>query len=431
MITLPFVLLLWDYWPLQRMGAKSASVNGTDAGATRSFWFLLLEKSPLLLLSAGSAVITMIAQRGGDALRDAPAWVRVGNAAVSYMRYIGKAFWPVRLAIPYPHLGRLLPVWQIVVASAALLAITALVLRQRKRRYLLMGWLWFLGTLVPMIGLVQVSTQAMADRYAYISYIGLFVMVVWGAAELAHARGIPGPWLAVPVILILIAFGMVSRRQVGYWHDSETLWRHSLSVTRRNYAAHYGLGIALEEAGRADEAIAELNAVEDLNAFPPAGMIALGLYEQAHGRVREAIVQYQKALDHTSQADTRTRADALTRLGLAYSLVGEFSKAKLAYGYALREQPNSSAALLGSGLSAERDGDSAAAVQQIAQAVKLEPTAPNYLLLAQALRHAGRAAEAGQAEAQALRISQPPDAARKLAAQALAEAGLPAEYITK
>ncbi len=435
-ITLPFVLLLWDYWPLQRLGGESVAASGSNGAhgeRQRSLRFLLLEKAPLLLMSAASAVITVIAQRGGQALRDAPAWVRLGNAAVSYIRYIGKAFWPADLAIPYPHPGRLLPVWQIVAATTALLVVTAFIVREamqeRPRRYLVVGGFWFLGTLVPMIGLVQVSTQAMADRYAYLSFLGLFVAVVWGVAEAAEAWRIPAPWLAVPVFLILFALGMVSRHQVGYWHDSETLWRHSLSVTQRNYAAHYGLGIALEEAGRVDEAIAQLKAVEDLNAFPPAAMIALGAYEQANGRVNESVVQYQKALDNlgTGAAEARTRADALTRLGSAYLQVGDFARAKLAYGYALLEAPNSGTALLGSGLLAERDGDYASAVQQITHTVQVEPSDSNYLLLAQALRRAGRADEAEQAQEQAMRISSHPEEARKTAAQVLASAGLSSE----
>ena len=423
-ITLPFVLLLWDYWPLQRLNLKGEPVTGATP---RSFGFLLLEKIPLLLLSLASAVITVIAQRGGQAMRDAPAWVRLGNAAVSYMRYIGKGFWPANLAIPYPHLGRLLPLWQIAASSLALVLITAVVIRERKRRYLIVGWLWFLGTLVPMIGLIQVSTQAMADRYAYLSYIGLFVAVVWSVAEVARARKIAALWLAVPVFLILFAFGMVSRHQVGYWHDSATLWRHSLSVTQRNYAAHYGLAMAAEEDGRVDEAISELNAVEDLGSLPPVEMVTLGSYAQAHGRPQEAIAQYQKALDNADPSDTKTRANALTHLGLAYMLVNDFGRAKLAYKYALQVDPEKSAALLGSGLLAERDGDYSAAAQQIAHAAHTEPTDVNFLLLAQALRRAGRAAETDQAEAQAMRISQHPDDARKMAAQILATAGLPAE----
>src|SRR5579863_3589798 len=208
-ITLPFVLLLWDYWPLRRMGG-GVSAEGTSGEVTpRSFSFLCLEKMPLLLLSAGSAVITWLAQRSGNAFRGASLRVRVGNATVAYVRYMGKAIWPSRLAALYPHPGSQLPNWEIIVSAGVLLLLTALVLVGRSRRYLPVGWFWFLGTLVPVIGLVQVGVQAMADRYAYISYIGLFICVVWGLAEIAQARMIPATWLAAPTVAVVLTMGAV------------------------------------------------------------------------------------------------------------------------------------------------------------------------------------------------------------------------------
>ncbi len=220
-ITLPFVLLLWDYWPLQRMGGGAAVLSSqfsglrerptedlpiavTVAPLPRSFSYLFLEKVPLLLLSVGSAVITVLAQSNGHAVRAASQRVRFGNAAVAYVRYLGKAFWPTRLASMYPHLGHFLPTWQIVASAGGLLLLTALVLRWRSRRYLVTGWFWFLGTLVPVLGIVQVGVQAMADRYAYLPYIGLFVCVVWGIAEMAGERRIPAVWLTVPALLVLL-----------------------------------------------------------------------------------------------------------------------------------------------------------------------------------------------------------------------------------
>ncbi len=421
-ITLPFVLLLWDYWPLRRLYSQPSAEDLPGAPAPQSLSFLILEKVPLLLLSAGSAVITLVAQEGGHALRDVPAWVRFGNAAVACVRYIGKAFWPVHLAVPYPHPGRLLPVWEILLSSAVLLVVTGLVLRWRDHRYLMVGWFWFLGTLVPVIGLIQVSTQAMADRYAYLPYIGLFVCVIWGAMEIARERRISTVWLAVPAIVILFAFGMVSRRQIAYWHDSESLWRHTLSVTQRNYMAHDALGHYLEDQGRVDEAIVEYNAAENLDSYPAAEMVRFGFYEQTHGHVQEAIEQFKRALDNSP--DPKTQAVALNLLGSAFTAAGDIPRANMSYTYALKANPDDSAALIGSGLLAEREGNLAFAVMQISHAMKVEPTDVGYILLGHALLRSGRMAEAGYAYGHAQQISHDLAHAQRSAAQVLTSVGI-------
>jgi Flp pilus assembly protein TadD len=438
-ITLPFVLLLWDYWPLQRMGggvsvlSAQSSVPGESpedlpvavAPVPRSFSYLFLEKVPLLLLSAGSGVVTMLAQRSGHALRIASLRVRLGNAAVAYVRYLGKAFWPVRLAAVYPHPGRLLPTWEAVASGAVLILLTALVLRWRSHRYLLVGWLWFLGTMVPVLGIIQVGVQAMADRYAYIPYIGLFVLVVWGVAEAAREWRVPAVWLAVPAAFVLLTFGMLTRHQIAYWHDSVTLWKHTLSITQRNYMAHDGLARALAKEGRTDEAIVEFNEAEKLSAYSASAMLDLGVYEQTHGHVQEAIDQYQQSLE--ASEDPKTRAIALGWLGSAFTETGDFSRATLSYTYALQQNPDNITALMGSGLLAERDGDFAAAVERISRAMKIEPTDVGYVLLGQVLRRAGHSAEASDADAQARRISHDWAQAQQSAAQVMASAGIKAE----
>ena len=202
-ITFPFLLLLWDYWPLRRMSAENEAASGTLTRAVlplRSFWWLLWEKLPLFALSAASAVITVKAQRSGGAMSGAlnsyPFPLRLENAIVSYGRYVGKAIWPSRLAFMYPHSS--FAVWQVAAASLVLIVITTGVIAERRRRYLLVGWFWFLGTLVPMIGLVQVGAQAMADRYAYLPFVGLFMMICWGVAEWADHRHLSLAWLAAP-----------------------------------------------------------------------------------------------------------------------------------------------------------------------------------------------------------------------------------------
>ena len=437
-ITLPFVLLLWDYWPLRRMGASSVlssefsvlSERPTEAlvGAVspkpRSFLFLCREKAPLLVLSAGSAVITWLAQRSGHAFRGASLQVRVGNAMVAYVRYLGKAVWPTRLAALYPHPGSL-PGWQVLASAVVLLALTALVLYWRKQRYLAMGWFWFLGTLVPVLGLVQVGVQAMADRYAYIAYIGLFVCVVWGVAEIAQARVIAAAWLVAPSVLVLASLGAVSTHQIGYWHDSETFWRHILSVTDLNYTAHDALARVLGRQDRIYEAIVEFKAAQSVHAYAPADMVEVAIFEQAHGHLQEAIAQYALALDAAS--DSKPRAVVLSRLASAFVQTGDISRARKSYSYALGENPENSQALVGSGLLAERDGDAASAVAQISHAMKVEATDVGYILLAQALRRAGQLSEADAAFAHAQQISQDFSKAQQSAAKILASAGINSE----
>ncbi len=434
-ITLPFVLLLWDFWPLGRVAVLSSQFSVlsekpadeamvTGSPVPRSFSFLVLEKVPLLLLSAGDGVLTLLAQRAGHAVRSLPASERWGNAIVAYVRYIGKAFWPARLAVLYPHPGDSLRGWQIIAATAVLLSITALVFRWRQRGYLVVGWLWFLGTLAPVIGILSFGEQAMADRYAYLPYIGLFVAVVWGMAEIARERKISTVWLAAPAVLILATLGVLSRRQLGYWHDSESLWRHTLSVTERNYMAHGGLARALAREGRTEDAIAEFDAAENLHAYSFPDLIAVGVYEQTHGHSPEAVSQYERALG--AAPDSNSRAVALSDLATAYLQTGDFTRAKLNYDRALEQNADNVAGLEGSGLLAERDGDFALAVDRLSHAVEVEPSDVGYLLLEQALRRAGRAAEADDADAHAQRISRDFVQARQSAAQIVGAVGVPA-----
>ena len=441
-ITLPFVLLLWDYWPLRRIGGEPvfssrfsvlkeepSGNSAATAGATvpRSFSFLLLEKVPLLLLAAGSGVLTLLSQRSGHALRTLGEFstrARFGNIFVAYVRYLGKALWPARLTALYPLPSKPIPIWQILASAATLILLTALVICWRNRRYLPVGWFWLLGTLVPVIGIIQVGEQTMADRYAYLSYIGLFVAVVWGVLEIAQARKIPLAWLAVPAILVLVTLGAVSRRQIAFWHDSESLWRHALSVTEDNYRAHDGLARALAKENRPEEAIAEFNASQKLRAYNASAVLDLGVYEQLNGHLQEAIQQYARAFDASS--DSRSRATALSCMAVAFMQMGDMNRARTTYAAALQQNSGNSGALIGTGLLAERDGDFASAVARISRAAELEPSDVSYLLLAQALRRAGRAAEADDALAQAQRISPNLAQAQRSVADALAAAGIKA-----
>jgi len=417
-ITLPFLLLLWDYWPLGRYG----SAGGTPARQPARAPALLLEKVPLFLLSLASAVVTMQAQKAGGAIHSAiiyPFRLRLENAIVSYSRYIGKAFWPTQLSPLYPHPLDLLKSWQVIASALFLLAVTALVIRNRRHGYLVTGWFWFLGTLVPMIGLVQVGEQAMADRYAYLPFIGLFLMVGWGAGEWAETKKIPAAGLAVPALAVLAALGALTYRQVGYWRDSEALWSYALRVTSvRSYKAHFNLAVTYDAEGRYDQAVQQFREAIDPRDDDPRIHLGLGIYDQRHGHAQEAVEEFQAALRLSS--DGAVRADAFSNLGSAYRQLRDYARAKESFAEALRLDPNKPSALVGMGLLFQKSGDLEQAIAQYSHAMSVQPTAVGYVLLARALEQAGRGKEAAAAIEQARKLTGDFDQARQIADNLLA-----------
>jgi len=243
-VTLPFVLLLLDYWPLGRI--QNSPASSIDAPRL-AFSRLVLEKVPLLFLSAASAWITLKAQRSGMAVRSLhqfPLVVRIENAVVAYGLYLWKMLWPARLAPLYPHPGRTLLAWQVTLSALFLISVTALVVIFRRKRYLPVGWFWFLGTLIPVIGLVQVGEAAMADRYAYIPLIGIFILMAFGLADLTEVKDVRLAWRVIPAVCALVALGFLTHRQIRYWGSDYDLWSHTLAVAENPFA-HDALGSAL------------------------------------------------------------------------------------------------------------------------------------------------------------------------------------------
>src|SRR6266513_4169950 len=238
LVTLPFVLLLLDYWPLARIEGQ--------------FWKRVLEKIPLIALSAASSVTTFLVQKGAVGhTEELPIFERINNAVVSYVLYIWQMLWPVDLAVFYPHPENRLPSWEIVSCLVLLACATVVAIALRKRRpYLITGWLWYLGMLVPVIGLVQVGWQGRADRYTYLPQIGLYIMVAWSAfdltAPLRYQRAIVDGMAAV----VLGALVWAASVQASYWRNSETLWTHALAVTPSNDVAENNLGIVLLSQSR-------------------------------------------------------------------------------------------------------------------------------------------------------------------------------------
>jgi Tfp pilus assembly protein PilF len=280
-VTLPFVLLLLDYWPLERFQWKKLCL-------------LVCEKIPLFLLAAVSSLITFVVQQRTGAMVQAenlPSYVRVANALVSYISYITKMIYPTGLAVFYPHPLRSPPLWQPLICLFIMLIVSIAVI-YLARRYLLVGWLWYLGTLVPVIGLVQVGGQAMADRYTYIPLIGIFMMVAWGLPELLSKWRYRRFVFSAASVLVFAILLLCTRRQIRLWQNDFTLFSHAIAVTENNATMHNNLGVAFQAQGKFDEAIAHYR--QALKIYPDYANAHnnLALALQSEGRIDEAINHY-------------------------------------------------------------------------------------------------------------------------------------------
>jgi protein O-mannosyl-transferase len=304
LVTLPFVFLLLDFWPLNRwpnQPSRQPKKRGTrsSAGALASGKLLLLEKIPLVALSLISSGVTLIAQKQTIGwIEQLPLTWRLTNAAVSYVLYVWQMLWPVKLAVFYPHPENRLHMWQIILTLAALIAMTAVSFVLRKKHpYLVTGWLWYVMMLFPVIGIIQVGWQGRADRYTYLPQIGLYVLITWGVADCSRS------WRRQPEVLGLaaaIVLGVLTWRswiQTAFWRDSQTLWTHALAVTSGNDVAENNLGIVLLAKGRVDEAISRFQTAVDLRPenAPAHRNLAKAFLEK--GQVADAMIHYRKLLE--------------------------------------------------------------------------------------------------------------------------------------
>lgn len=401
-VTVPFTLLLLDYWPLGR--TRGSQQSSPMPAQPASLGRLVVEKIPLLIMSAAASWVTMVAQKNAGATRSTaqfPWTVRVQNAAVSYAEYIWKILWPSHLTPVYPHPGNSLSVWQVVCATVVLLAVTGLLILIR-RRCLIVGWLWFLGILLPTIGLVQVGDQAMADRFAYIPELGLLVMIGFGLTEVLDARQIAAIWRAIPSAAAIFALALVTHHQIGYWRSSYALWSHAVSITRGNFIAEDNLGGALILMGKEEEAYPHFLAAARINPKDPMSRSNLGTYYQTHNQLRAAVREYQTAVQLTS--DASLLAPTYANLGAAERALGEDDHARHDFEQSLRFNPGQFNAWLGLGLLASKEGKVDDAIGFLRRSAELQPTAEAYLELGRALSQAGRMAEARIAYQGALRI---------------------------
>jgi tetratricopeptide (TPR) repeat protein len=329
-ITLPAVLLLWDYWPLQRMFPPSLSAPSDKQEKNypaASLGWLTLEKLPLLFLCFVDAALTVYTQKSVRLGLMPSLSLRFKNAVYSYWLYLVRAFWPSSMAPESPQLGRFVAWWQIVSILLLFGAITALVVAARRHRYLPVGWFWFLGTLLPMIGLLQPGQQGMADRFVYQAYLGVFIVVCWGAAESARLRHISAARLAGAGALALLALTLVTYRQIGYWNDNPTLWLHAARVVKHHWVAEENVGMYLIKQGKVVEAMEHYYTANAINPDDAVSNLTIGFYEQTMGKPQPALLHYQRAL----QARTLPPAEIAViwkDMGVAYGNLGDLNKAR-------------------------------------------------------------------------------------------------------
>jgi protein O-mannosyl-transferase len=415
LVTWPFVMLLLDYWPLGRACSHGpVARRNRDAPQGRGYSAfpvartlrgLVVEKIPLFALVAASAVVTFLAQSHGGAVRgftEAPITLRLSNALVSYAKYVVRAFWPNDLAVYYPYAG--IPAWQIIGAAFLLIGITAFCVFQFRKHsgYLIVGWLWFLGTLVPVIRLVQIGGQNMADRYFYIPSIGLFIGLVFGLTDVAKSWRV-ARWLSAAITgVVLLVLATLTNAQIQRWRDSFTLYEHTLAVTPPNLLIEHNLGLAMGDSGRYDEAAVHFEKALQIDPNFYDGLVGLGVTREFQGRLPEAIRYFQAAIhsqpdmpkahvqlglalwkqnDHQGALEEMRRASQLAPedediradFGIALELVDRLPEAIEQFHEALRMNPNDAETHNNLGLALLASGKPRESIPEFETALRLKP----------------------------------------------------------
>lgn len=401
LVTLPFVFLFLDYWPLDRLSPKCGK-----AGSKYSLSYLLIEKVPLFAMTLASCIVTFVFQQKGEAIKECGLSIRLANASISYLQYAIKTVWPARLAVFYPHPVQNISSLYAIISAILLLTVTILVFRfAANRRYLVTGWLWYLVTLVPVIGLVQVGNQALADRYTYIPLTGLFIIIAWGLSDLLAKWRYKEITLTLSAMLVISVMSICTHFQLRYWRNSLTLFQHALDVTENNYEMHFciagplceqgklneavyhyseairirpdyhaalnGLGVALYKAGRVDEAIGYYKRALELNPNSAEANSNLGLGLASKGRFADAVLYYRVSLTTMDEISTRiSLGDALVGLGRFQEAVTEYEKV-------LRIQSQNAGVHNNLGVALSQQGKLDEAIVHFNQAVRIDPNHTN------------------------------------------------------
>ena len=356
LVTWPLVLLLLDYWPLQRIPNLKR---------------LVVEKIPFFILAAVMSFVTLLMQNRSGVVKTVAAYplgTRLENMLVAYVRYLGKIFWPENLAVYYPHPGYW-PLGQVLLAGIFSCGVSVwFVTKARRYPFLLMGWLWFLVTLIPVIGLVQVGRQSMADRYTYLPSLGILILTIWGVYELACRWWYHRVILMVTAIAAVAACAMLTRNQLAYWQDGEMLFRHTLAVTQNNYFAHKALGTVLLSRNQMDEAIREFQAALQLEPGDAEAHNNLGIALLNRGQTNEAAQEFEQAI--RARPDN---AEARYNLGNIFLNQGRTDEAIRQFQETIRLQPENAEARNNLGIALESAGRRDEAVEQFQEALRLKP----------------------------------------------------------
>jgi tetratricopeptide (TPR) repeat protein len=401
LVTLPCILLLLDYWPLGRLrwdrqNAGQELPDSESAGLTckkTSLGRLIAEKLPLFILVVASCIITFIAQQAEGAVKSldrVPLGVRLNNALVSYIAYIGKMIWPTRLAVLYPHPGHNLPAWKTIIALLMLISVSAGLIYMARRRHdmapLVVGWLWYIGTLVPVIGLVQVGAQSMADRYTYLPSIGILIMVAWGPAKLAEKLKYKNIILGLSSASLLVTLTLCTRMQVEHWKNSSALFRHTLEVTSNNYSVHYSYAVVMFSDGYLDEAA--LHFQKSLRINPG--------FKKSYDGLSKLLYKQRKFDETIALCKKRLRIGKpdpaiYHRLGMTYLRKGEYPSAIKALKQAVQLKPESAGLHKDLAEAIVKLGNPDVAIKILSEVIELNPNvAPTHNALAQALKSKGR-----------------------------------------
>jgi tetratricopeptide (TPR) repeat protein len=404
LVTLPFVLLLLDYWPLRRMPEVRGQVRGTKSevrwkksithhGSRVTLRSLAWEKVPFLLLSALSCVVTFVAQRKGGAVRSLASFSmseRIENALVSYARYLGKTFWPADLTIFYPHPGHW-PAGQVVIAAILVAGLClGIVWFGRRVPFAATGWFWFCGMMLPVIGLIQAGGQSMADRYTYLPLIGVFIILAWGAGEAFMRWRVPKAAIGIAAGLVVVACAVQTGGQLRYWRNSESLFRHAIAVTKENFVAHNNLGNILLDKGQVDKAITHYQKALEIRPGYADAHNNLGNALLQKGRVDEAIAHLQKALEILPD-------DALAHVNFGNALLqkGQADRAITHYQKALEIRPDDAGAHNNLGTALLQKGRVDDAITHFQKALEIQPDYANaHYNLGNALLRKGQMDEA-------------------------------------
>ncbi len=408
LVTWPFVLLLLDYWPLNRTGNLRARLG---------------EKIPFFVFSALLSVVTFLVQRQGaavESMQNLSLAARGGNALISLCRYLTQTFWPVDLAVFYPRPDHW-PAADLLLAAVFLAGMTAVVIGLRRRYpYLLVGWFWYLGTLIPVIGLVQVGLQSMADRYTYLPSLGVWVMLVWAGGSFSDRWKKSGVVLAAAAACAVLAGAALTRVQLQFWQDGETLFRHALAVTGPNPIAAYNLGVALDDKDRGDEAIAEYQKVLELQPGNRLARLNLGTDLDRAGRLDEAVNAYRTVIN-SEPNNPKARND----LGIVLFKQGRNEEAIKELQAAVQLEPDSPEAHNSLAAALYTQGDTEGAIGQFQAALRLNPDyIEAHYNLGRVLAKLGRNDEAVKHFQEAIRLKPDYAAAKDQLTRLLSEPGM-------